>query len=164
MRAEKSRSSAFAWPIEARQNPREAVLGDQAAAGKRCAEARRIGSEADIAVQADHQAEADVHSIDRGDDRFMDSGEVGILAAEIRTHAGFRPAGGNFRSLLAPAIVETLFGNRTEQGNVGAGTEPAAGTSENDHPDVVVFFRFGEMAADFALHNGGPGVQLVGPV
>jgi len=62
---------------------------------------------------------------------------------------------------LPHRLAEALFGHSAKQRHVRAGAESPAGTGQNDDPYLAVPFGFLHRGADFFLHDGGPGVELV---
>ena len=70
-------------PDQARQQPADAVLGDQAALRERGGELRLARREAEVGVQRDHEAEACGRTVERGDDRLSRLQQVAEAPAVV---------------------------------------------------------------------------------
>ena len=146
---ESSRSSARAVADQPRQQPGDAVLGDQSAARERRRELRVRRGEADVAVERLDQAEAGGGAVDRRDHRLADGQRV-------------RPR----PRTVAQRGVRGGLGERAELevAQVGAGAEAAPGARDDDRPDLGVVLGLVEPGVVALLERVRPGVQPLGAV
>ncbi len=145
---------------EARQQPRQAVLGRQAEAAVRGGQLDPLGCEPQVAVAGEHQPDAGRGPVDGGDDRLGDAelgGEVGI---ELRSDA---IAGCG--DVLGQSGVVRAAGHMTlERPGVGTGAEAAAGPRDHNDPDPGVRRSARQQREIFGVHPTGPGIEPVRPV
>ena len=126
---------------QARQQPRQAVLARQPAAGERRGELRAARGEPHVAHQRLNQAEPGAGAVDRRDQRLAE-----------RVGEGRRGAAGE---------VQGAAGDSVESLAVHAGAERAAGARQHHRPDPVVAAGLVEQLVEAALEDGVPGVVPV---
>ncbi len=130
-------------PDEAGERPRDAVLGDEPAAGERGGEPRGVGGEPDMAEQRLHEPDARTRSVDRGDQRLRE------------------PAFHVDRLVGQPGA---LLPECAEAGEVGTRAERAARAGDHDGADPLVGRGLGQPGEVGLLQILGPAVAPLGTV
>ena len=147
---------------EARQQPADAVLGDQTALREGRGELGRFFDEAHVAQQREAEAEAGARAVDRCDQRLADRQQIRIRHLEVVAHRRI--------ARICVERAEVVFGaaaagrHAVQRVHVHAGAEPAPRTGEYDAHDFFVAFGLLERVADLREHPRGEGVQVVGSV
>src|SRR5204863_9632661 len=98
-------------PYEPREDPGDAVLGDQAATGEGGGDLRALGGEPDVAHERLDQADAGDRAVDRRDDRLRNR-QWERLRAPVTTACGG---------------LQAVLADRAQLIHVGAGAEAAPG-------------------------------------
>src|SRR5947199_323057 len=136
---------------EARQEPRAARLGHDAAAGEHETDAGRGGRDAHVHGQRQRDAEADGRSVDRRDDRLLEVDDAQRHASAAVTML--------VRGRAVGAIERPAAG-----AEVGARAERAAGAGDDHRPHAIVGIRRVERGDELVDRARGDGVEAVGTV
>ncbi len=154
---------------EAGQLPGDAPLGDQSTLGERRRQHGRRAHQAQVAGEHDRHAHPGDGTVDRRDHRLGDRHQVGVRATQIVAGvgiAGHGDAGPDdlIGGALPRSAIAVGIGDAGEHAEIGAGTEAAAGTGEDDADDGRITLGLADRGGDLVSHPRRPGVELVGAV
>ena len=138
---------------DARQNPGDPVLRDQAAAGERRGEFRAVGREPHIAHQCHRHAHTGARAVDRRDDGFAHRRrEVGMARTYQLSDIGVRRG------------IDGGGADRREVAHVGPCAEGTAVTGHHDRADVGIGLGVVETEVERGGQAASPAVHPVGAV